>query len=108
MTDRIPLDHLTSDQLDALYYRLESARDATTLHRQGLISTAELYAAIEADAAPTPAATEPREHCGHLSPDTGLSSIRTECALRPGHSGSHADDVGCRWWPITDQEKTDA
>jgi hypothetical protein len=46
--------------------------------------------------------TEPREHCGHLSPETGLSAVRTECVLRPGHSGSHADEVGCRWWPITD------
>lgn len=40
----------------------------------------------------------PREHCGDLSPDTGLSTVRTECVLRPGHQGSHADDVGCRWW----------
>lgn len=46
---------------------------------------------------------DPREHCGHLSPETGLSAIRTECVLRPGHSGSHADDVGCRWWPIAEQ-----
>ncbi|MFC7983836.1 hypothetical protein [Streptomyces sp. NPDC057336] len=39
----------------------------------------------------------PREHCGHLSPDTGLTTVRTECVLQPGHQGSHADDVGCRW-----------
>jgi hypothetical protein len=97
MTVRKTLDQMTSDQLDDLYERLESARDAAALHRQGLITTAELYAAIEADTAPTPAATEPREHCGALSPDTGLSSIRTECVLRPDHQGSHADDVGCRW-----------
>ncbi|MFJ3037747.1 hypothetical protein [Streptomyces tendae] len=51
--------------------------------------------------APAPAATQatgPREHCGHLSPNTGLTTVRTECVLRPGHQGSHADDVGCRWW----------
>jgi hypothetical protein len=48
--------------------------------------------------------TEPREHCGHLSPETGLSAIRTECVLRPGHSGSHADDVGCRWRPVADEQ----
>jgi hypothetical protein len=48
--------------------------------------------------------TEPREHCGHLPPQTGLSTVRTECVLRPGHSGSHADDVGCRWWPIADEQ----
>ncbi|MEV6180166.1 hypothetical protein [Streptomyces sp. NPDC052015] len=51
--------------------------------------------------APAPAATqatEPREHCGALSPETQLTSPRTECVLRPGHQGSHADHVGCRWW----------
>jgi hypothetical protein len=46
----------------------------------------------------------PREHCGHLSPDTGLTTVRTECVLRPGHSGSHADDVGCRWWPVGEEQ----
>ncbi|MEU3161813.1 hypothetical protein ABZ753_31075, partial [Streptomyces griseoincarnatus] len=40
----------------------------------------------------------PREHCGNLSPDTGLTTVRTECVLPPGHQGSHADDVGARWW----------
>lgn len=30
MTDRIPLDHLTSDQLDALYERLEAAEQTET------------------------------------------------------------------------------
>ncbi|UOB09111.1 hypothetical protein MQE23_08600 [Streptomyces sp. HP-A2021] len=45
----------------------------------------------------------PREHCGHLSPETALTTPRTECVLRPGHTGSHADDVGCRWWPITEE-----
>ncbi|MFJ2477076.1 hypothetical protein ACIOWI_29575 [Streptomyces sp. NPDC087659] len=39
----------------------------------------------------------PREHCGHLSPQTLLSTPPVECVLRPGHSGSHADDRGCRW-----------
>lgn len=46
----------------------------------------------------------PREHCGVLSPETGLTTPRTECVLRPGHTGSHADDVGCRWWPITEEQ----
>jgi hypothetical protein len=59
MTDRIPLDDMTSDQLDQLYYRLDQARDAVALHRQGLLTTAELYAVIEADAAPVPPAPEP-------------------------------------------------
>lgn len=47
---------------------------------------------------------EPREHCGQLSPETLLTTPRTECALRPGHSGSHADEVGCRWWPIGEEK----
>jgi hypothetical protein len=41
----------------------------------------------------------PVEYCGHLSPQTLLTTSPTECVLRPGHSGSHADDRGCRWWP---------
>ncbi|MGW1616348.1 hypothetical protein ACWCQZ_44270 [Streptomyces sp. NPDC002285] len=45
--------------------RLAQARDAVVLHRQGLISTLELYAAIEADG-PSSAATEATE------PHTGL------------------------------------
>jgi hypothetical protein len=48
--------------------------------------------------------TDPREHCGALSPQTLLTAPRTECVLRPGHSGSHADEVGCRWWPIADEQ----
>jgi hypothetical protein len=51
MTGRIPLDDMTSDQLDHLYDELDRARDAAALHRQGLISNTELYAVIEA---PTP------------------------------------------------------
>jgi hypothetical protein len=45
----------------------------------------------------------PREHCGHLTPDTGLTTPRTECVLHPGHQGSHADEAGCRWrlTPVT-------
>lgn len=39
----------------------------------------------------------PREHCGNLMPSWG-SGPRSECVLRPGHSGSHADDRGARWW----------
>jgi hypothetical protein len=46
---------------------------------------------------------QPAEHCGHLSPVTPLTTPRTECVLHPGHAGSHADDRGCRWWPITEE-----
>ncbi|MCX5365897.1 hypothetical protein OG864_45185 [Streptomyces sp. NBC_00124] len=37
----------------------------------------------------------PAERCGNWSP-AGFAG-RTECTLRPGHSGSHADDSGARW-----------
>lgn len=43
----------------------------------------------------------PRECCGHLSPQTLLSTPPVECVLRPGHSGSHASESGMRWYPIT-------
>jgi hypothetical protein len=59
MTDRKTLDQMNSDDLDALYYRLDQARAAAALHRQGLLRTAELYAAIEAAPVSGPAATEP-------------------------------------------------
>ncbi|MFE6853455.1 hypothetical protein ACFVDH_22025 [Streptomyces sp. NPDC057674] len=36
------------------------------------------------------------EHCGH-QPDPVIGQP-TECVLRPGHSGSHADHTGMRWW----------
>ena len=39
----------------------------------------------------------PVEHCGNLMP-ASVSPPRSECVLRPGHSGSHADDRGARWW----------
>lgn len=48
MTDRPNINSLTSDQLDALYERLDNARHAAALHRQGLLTIAELYAVIEA------------------------------------------------------------
>ncbi|MFE2556007.1 hypothetical protein ACFXGT_08215 [Streptomyces sp. NPDC059352] len=38
----------------------------------------------------------PAEHCGH-QPDPAIGQP-TECVLRPGHSGSHADHRGMRWW----------
>lgn len=40
--------------------------------------------------------TQPAEHCGH-QPDPAIGRA-TECVLRPGHSGSHADHTGMRWW----------
>lgn len=42
---------------------------------------------------------QPAEHCGNQSPT--ISGLRvpspTECVLRPGHQGSHADEHGMRW-----------
>lgn len=38
----------------------------------------------------------PAEHCGH-QPSIRTTRL-TECVLRPGHSGSHADKTGMRWW----------
>ncbi|MFE0699143.1 hypothetical protein [Streptomyces sp. NPDC058872] len=40
--------------------------------------------------------TQPAEHCGH-QPDPVIGQP-TECVLRPGHKGSHADHTGMRWW----------
>lgn len=40
----------------------------------------------------------PREHCGELKPTFFESDQHAECVLRPGHSGSHADNRGARWW----------
>jgi hypothetical protein len=40
----------------------------------------------------------PREHCGNLAPQFFEHGPRTECGLRPGHSGSHANGRGARWW----------
>lgn len=39
-----------------------------------------------------------REYCGDLAPQIFEHSPRTECVLRPGHSGSHANGRGGRWW----------
>lgn len=43
-------------------------------------------------------ATEPQEHCGDLKPQFSKNTDRTECVLRPGHTGSHADHNNTRWW----------
>lgn len=52
---------------------------------------------------------QPAEHCGH--PPATLATHPTECVLRPGHSGSHADKTGMRWWrtaPATIAARADA
>ncbi|MEV6477649.1 hypothetical protein [Streptomyces sp. NPDC051657] len=43
------------------------------------------------------------QHCGERKPPWSkvpeLVEL-TECVLRPGHPGSHADETGTRWWWI--------
>lgn len=46
----------------------------------------------------TPDTAHPCEHCGNLAPQILEHSPRTECVLRPGHTGSHANERGARWW----------
>lgn len=41
--------------------------------------------------------TAPAERCGDLKPRFLSGERRTECVLRPGHNGSHADEHGARW-----------
>ncbi|MFJ8760806.1 hypothetical protein [Streptomyces cyaneofuscatus] len=40
------------------------------------------------------------QHCGELKPPFSEHTARTECVLRPGHPGSHADENETRWWWI--------
>lgn len=40
----------------------------------------------------------PAEHCGEVPPTAIGARLQTECVLRPGHQGSHADETGMRWW----------
>lgn len=75
----------------------DCARDRAAINRAGGRFDDLLFRITTAHASRTGDAI-PRKHCGHLSPETGLTTPRTECVLRPGHSGSHADEVGCRWW----------
>lgn len=43
----------------------------------------------------------PAEHCGEIKPSI-IGTSRTECVLRPGHFGSHADENGTRWYALRD------
>jgi hypothetical protein len=77
MSDRYTADTINDDALDQLYDRLDRARDAAALHRQGLLTTAELYAVIEAAPEPGPAATQ---------------------ATRPGHVITIEGDPAAAHW----------
>ncbi|MFD5709513.1 hypothetical protein ACFWHW_03810 [Streptomyces pharetrae] len=87
----------------ATRWQAVAANKADALLLVGVASDIILGALEPASAATQ--ATEPREHCGHLKPQFSESAIRTECVLVPGHQGSHADEVGCRWRALTEQEK---
>lgn len=39
-------------------------------------------------------------HCGEQKPSFSEHTQCTECVLRSGHPGSHADEHGTRWWRI--------
>ncbi|MEO3978806.1 hypothetical protein [Streptomyces sp. CAU 1734] len=47
---------------------------------------------------------QPVERCGNQT-RLPITDRHTECALRPGHSGSHADDRGARWWLAADADR---
>ncbi|WP_030685958.1 hypothetical protein [Streptomyces sp. NRRL B-1347] len=84
MTERIHLKDLTDDALDRLRECLAAtedavarARDAATLHRQGLLTTPELYAVMETLPAPSAAATQATE------PSTSPLHDRLAAAISP-------------------------
>ncbi|MFD5975539.1 hypothetical protein [Streptomyces bacillaris] len=60
----------------------------------------------EAQVARLTPGTTPAEHCGHQIPALTKHTERTECVLRPGHHGSHANQHGARWWWISNAEAT--
>lgn len=64
-----------------------------------IVGSPEEHIAAFTDAAVT---VLPAEHCGHQPPHAISGyGLLTECVLRPGHSGSHADERGMRWWLAT-------
>ena len=69
MTDRIPLDHLTSDALDALYERLEAAEE-TESQRQ-LAVAREAFASATVRAARAAAAIARVRTLHHRNEHTG-------------------------------------
>jgi hypothetical protein len=123
MTGRKTLDQMNSNDLDQLHERLEFTQAALDRVRAlsdrwnldgpppGNRPFTELRAAL---AEPAPARSgltldEARrirdqfiadlmgsEHCGHLSPETPLTSPPVACVLPPGHE-DHIDDRGVRW-----------
>lgn len=131
MNGRFTANTITSDVLDALYTRAERAErrlrlahqarrakerqldeirramcDAEIIEDDDPYGHADLAMVIrQITAGPAAAeATYPREHCGHIKPE-GITPDRSECVLRPNHSGSHADAHGARWWLTPTKEQ---
>jgi hypothetical protein len=77
MSDRYTADTINDDALDQLYERLDRARDAAALHQQGLLTTAELYAVIEANPEDGPAATQATERTEEQNLVHALGGDRT-------------------------------
>ncbi|WP_432008686.1 hypothetical protein [Streptomyces bacillaris] len=63
-------------------------------------------AGLRTEVARLTAGTTPAEHCGRQKPSLTQHTERTECVLRPGHHGSHADQHGARWWWISNAGTT--
>ncbi|MFD5814380.1 hypothetical protein [Streptomyces sp. NPDC127038] len=93
-------DTINDDDLDQLYDQLARVRDAVILHRQGLLTTAELYATVEAN---QPASTAPlaaglpqvQGHCpacGRASLFLGFGGHVT-CATSDCRNPASADEV---------------
>lgn len=78
----------------------EAAQVAATVHELQTIVN-RVREAVATGQPLTPTRT-PAEHCGDPKPGF-LGDPAAECVLRPGHSGSHADETGCRWWQTTEQ-----
>lgn len=82
MTDRIPLDHLTSDALDALYERLEAAEDTESQRQLRIADAAFASATVRAAQLGSQLAEARRLHAqtcphaqGHLPPPAFTCSL---------------------------------
>lgn len=108
MTDRKTVSTITDIELTDLYDQAARAEAALREALDCIIygngqprdpnDLARWRAALDGPAPAATQATEPREHCGDLKPPFSETTERTECVLRPGHTGSHADQHGTRWW----------
>lgn len=110
MNDRPTASTITDPQLDALHDQLDKVRSAAVLHRQGLITTAELYAVIGPENGPADAAEAAvarcAEHDGPCFPDPTAKCPAhgdKQCAHCHRNPSSCADReyVECGFWSAT-------